>query len=95
MEMEDCKWLVLVVLLSLTEDGCRGDSPRPEVKTSLGVLRGVSMVSRGGREYALFTRIPYAEPPLGKLRFIVSAHYFVVGMQCHESRDEDNATMME
>lgn len=37
-----------------------------------GRLRGYVRNSREGREYAAFYKVPYAKPPLGKLRFKVT-----------------------
>ena len=42
------------------------------VDLDIGQLRGKKMVSRGGREYLAFIGVPYAQPPLGPLRFAVS-----------------------
>jgi hypothetical protein len=44
----------------------------PLVRLTLGKLRGVKLESRGGREYFGFYNVPYAQPPLGDLRFMVS-----------------------
>ncbi|CAH1390492.1 unnamed protein product [Nezara viridula] len=41
----------------------------PEVSTSLGRLKGAVLESRNGREYLAFTKVPFAKPPLGELRF--------------------------
>ena len=47
------------------------DKDAPEVQTSLGGLRGRWVRARGGGRVAAFTRVPYAQPPLGALRFKV------------------------
>lgn len=44
----------------------------PVRKTPLGVLEGYYMKTRGGRQISAFTAIPYAVPPVGELRFMVS-----------------------
>lgn len=45
----------------------------PEVKTSAGIVRGVyKTVPKTGEVVAVYRGIPYAEPPLGHLRFMVS-----------------------
>jgi hypothetical protein len=49
-----------------------GKNYNPLVRSTLGKLRGVKLESRGGREYFGFYNIPYAQPPLGDLRFMVS-----------------------
>ena len=41
----------------------------PLVTLPLGSLRGVAGVTERGTEYAKFTRVPFAEPPVGQLRF--------------------------
>lgn len=41
----------------------------PEVSTSLGRLKGAVLESRNGREFLAFTKVPFAKPPLGELRF--------------------------
>lgn len=43
-----------------------------EVETALGKIRGSYKVSYGGRIFAAFEGVPYAKPPIGKLRFQVS-----------------------
>src|SRR5688572_14161182 len=40
-----------------------------EVDTVQGRVRGARSVSRNGRVYAEFLGMPYAQPPLGSLRF--------------------------
>ncbi|XP_077284976.1 juvenile hormone esterase-like [Arctopsyche grandis] len=46
---------------------CIGDAP--EVKTSQGVLKGAYFNTIDGRQYAAFMSVPYAQPPIGPLRF--------------------------
>ncbi|KAJ8669923.1 hypothetical protein QAD02_001182 [Eretmocerus hayati] len=41
----------------------------PAVKTPLGTYLGYYKVSLNGRKYAAFEGIPYAQPPIGPLRF--------------------------
>jgi len=41
------------------------------VKTNDGILRGSVETSRIGRDYAKYLGIPYAQPPVGDLRFEV------------------------
>jgi len=48
-----------------------GSDARPQVHTSLGKLQGVWMTSELGSRYAAYLGVPYAQPPLGKLRFEV------------------------
>lgn len=46
-------------------------SPKEEpiVHTPLGKVRGHTMTSREGRRFFAFSGLPYAKPPVGKLRF--------------------------
>ncbi|XP_017882448.1 venom carboxylesterase-6-like [Ceratina calcarata] len=41
----------------------------PRVKTPLGAVKGYYKVSANGRQYEAYEGIPYALPPVGKLRF--------------------------
>jgi len=43
----------------------------PRVKTPLGGLRGYYKISQNDRKYEAYEGIPYALPPIGKLRFKV------------------------
>lgn len=52
-----------------------GSDERPEVHTSLGKLQGVWMTSELGSRYAAYLGVPFAQPPLGKLRFKVRTHF--------------------
>jgi hypothetical protein len=45
------------------------------VITQSGKVQGTSETSFESREYWSFRGIPYAEPPLGQLRFKVMAHF--------------------
>ncbi|XP_011157167.1 venom carboxylesterase-6 [Solenopsis invicta] len=45
------------------------DEIAPRVKTSLGGLKGYYKISHNGRKYEAYEGIPYALPPIGKLRF--------------------------
>ena len=42
---------------------------RPEVNTKNGVLLGRFRKTQGGAKFSSFTKIPYARPPTGNLRF--------------------------
>lgn len=44
----------------------------PKVKTPLGGIKGYYKVSQYGRLYAAYEGVPYARPPVGKLRFEVT-----------------------
>ncbi|XP_017753075.1 PREDICTED: venom carboxylesterase-6-like [Eufriesea mexicana] len=41
----------------------------PRASTIMGTIRGYHKISRHGRKYEAFEGIPYAQPPVGKLRF--------------------------
>lgn len=43
----------------------------PEVRIEQGVLKGKYRQTWKGRTFNSFTSIPYAQPPIGKLRFKV------------------------
>jgi len=43
----------------------------PVIKTSLGDLQGLQVKFGRERKYYAFYSVPYAEPPIGKLRFQV------------------------
>ncbi|XP_058800335.1 venom carboxylesterase-6-like isoform X3 [Phymastichus coffea] len=47
----------------------RPDDFEPRVKTPLGGIKGYYKISEYGRQYKVFEGIPYAQPPIGKLRF--------------------------
>ncbi|XP_038216933.1 venom carboxylesterase-6-like [Zerene cesonia] len=59
--------LVLLFVLAVCTSG--EEAARPEVRTPLGPLRGFHMSTRRGRRISAFTGVPYAEPPVGELRF--------------------------
>jgi len=61
--------LVLQILAALALSCVRAE--RPRVKTTLGDLEGVWQTSAKGLQYAAFMGIPYAQPPVGDLRFEV------------------------
>ena len=42
---------------------------RPEVNTKNGVILGRYRKTQSGAKFSSFTKIPYAQPPVGKLRF--------------------------
>jgi len=48
---------------------CSGSGLRPEVAIDTGVLIGKYRKTPGGSSFSSFTKIPFAEPPLGDLRF--------------------------
>lgn len=57
--------------------GCFGIQ-QPEVQTPLGRIRGEYRFALRGRKYCSYEGIPYAQPPMGHLRFEVWKHYNVI-----------------
>lgn len=41
------------------------------LNTSLGLVKGTTMLSRNGTPFYAFLGLPFAEPPVGELRFAV------------------------
>lgn len=52
-----------------------------DIEIPQGKIRGFKKISREGREYYSYYKIPYAEPPIGKLRFKVVLNHFIVNHQ--------------
>ncbi|GLV38035.1 uncharacterized protein CBL_07833 [Carabus blaptoides fortunei] len=59
---------VLLVLATFVIVGLYADD-RPLVDTANGRIQGTFKTSRKGRQYLAFEGIPYAQPPVGELRF--------------------------
>lgn len=64
-------WRSTLLVIVLTIVSYVRSENQPTVETSLGELKGYYMQTRGGRQVAAFTAIPYAVPPVGELRFKV------------------------
>lgn len=47
----------------------------PTVEIDDGRIEGIVMKSRLGKDFAAFRGIPFAEPPLGELRFLVRFYF--------------------
>lgn len=45
------------------------------LETKLGRIKGTHMYSRDGRKFHAFLGVPFAEPPIGELRFQVSYQF--------------------
>lgn len=63
-----------IVLLCLGLAVLTNSDEAPRVKTPLGGLKGYYKTSQNGRKYEAYEGIPYALPPIGKLRFKVHIH---------------------
>ena len=59
---------LLLVLAAAAAAGSQ-EQARPLVTVESGALRGLIQRSLSGRHYAAFKGVPYAEPPVGALRF--------------------------
>ncbi|XP_058800337.1 carboxylic ester hydrolase-like [Phymastichus coffea] len=57
--------LILIINLAFTYS----NTEYPSVKTPLGKIRGYYKISENGNLYEAYEGIPYARPPIGKLRF--------------------------
>uniref|UniRef100_A0A0A9X4W0 Carboxylic ester hydrolase n=2 Tax=Lygus hesperus TaxID=30085 RepID=A0A0A9X4W0_LYGHE len=60
----------IFLLASLTVGALSVNSSGPIIDTPLGQVLGWERLSRDGRWYQAWTGIPYAQPPVGKLRFM-------------------------
>jgi hypothetical protein len=63
-------WQIHKAVLFQAESEC-DPLKRIEVTVKDGTLRGTSMTSEKGRPFCVFLGIPYAQPPVGHLRFKV------------------------
>ncbi|XP_034952492.1 venom carboxylesterase-6-like [Chelonus insularis] len=59
-------YLLLLVIVGLSAEEL---SDNPKIKTSLGGIRGFYDFSSNGRKYEAYEGIPFAQPPIGDLRF--------------------------
>ena len=66
-------WTMIYSVGSLSEDS----EKHVIIKTSLGKLMGEKFQIADGSEGVQFLGVPYAKPPIGKLRFSVSIFSFV------------------
>ena len=70
-------WILQIFLFSLITliftncDGAETHSV-PIIKTTAGRVSGITEKSFFGKEYLAYYGIPFAEPPIGNLRFKVS-----------------------
>ncbi|CAH1407428.1 unnamed protein product [Nezara viridula] len=63
---------MLTALLCFVAVGHLVLGQNPQVTTSYGTMMGQVLKSRDGRDFFSFTRIPYAKPPVGERRFMIS-----------------------
>lgn len=64
--------LALALIFYYVADRKFSKKPRTKIfRITPGKIQGVISISREGREYHEFVAIPYAKPPIGKLRFEV------------------------
>ncbi|KAF2886939.1 hypothetical protein ILUMI_19235 [Ignelater luminosus] len=61
--------LHLILIINLSNYLSCSDMPAPETRIPQGVLRGQFLTTSNNRKISAFTAIPYAEPPVGDLRF--------------------------
>jgi len=67
----------LFVLLTFCALTLLGDD-NPTVIATLGQVKGSYLTSASGRKFSAFRGIPYAQPPLGSLRFKVINKFFLI-----------------
>lgn len=67
----------LFVLLTFCALTLLGDD-NPTVIATLGQVKGSYLTSASGRKFSAFRGIPYAQPPLGSLRFKVISKFFLI-----------------
>ncbi|XP_014275602.3 esterase FE4, partial [Halyomorpha halys] len=63
---------MLIVLLCVLAVGNLALGQSPVVTVSQGTMRGQILKSRDGRDFFSFTKIPYAKPPVGERRYMIS-----------------------
>lgn len=65
-------WCCIVFLVHIfVLVGCKPEILR---ETKYGKIKGLILKSRDGRSYHSYTGIPYAKPPIGRLRFKVGTY---------------------
>lgn len=69
-KMISLKLLIILTILGLTGI-VHTEEIAPRVKTPSGGIQGYYKISANGRSYEAYEGIPYAIPPVGKLRFKV------------------------
>jgi hypothetical protein len=69
--MKSCASILSLLSVCCVILQCRAEQEPTVNIPALGQLRGSQMVSFSGRKFDAFRGIPYAEPPVGNLRFRV------------------------
>ncbi|XP_066909381.1 venom carboxylesterase-6 [Halyomorpha halys] len=69
---------MLIVLLCVVAVGNLALGQSPIVTVSQGTMRGQIFKSRDGRDFFSFTKIPYAKPPVGERRYMLTGRYPVI-----------------
>ncbi|XP_075216336.1 esterase E4-like [Lycorma delicatula] len=69
MEIMRCYFVLVLVLVLVIITSCQHSSVDVLVDTPTGVIRGHVLETWTKNKYYAFKGIPYAEPPIGKLRF--------------------------
>lgn len=74
---------VVIAACLLSSNPCNGQffdflNPTIDIEIPQGKLRGSTSFARNGKKFLQFLNIPYAQPPVGSLRFEVSSlyHYY-------------------
>ena len=69
---------ILVLLFVVLVDGANNGRTGKIVSTNTGKVKGIVSLSRQHREFYSWRGIPYAEPPLGDLRYEVGVIYYAI-----------------
>ena len=64
-------YLTFIILMGISVFRCLAQEPIVNIP-GLGGIRGSQMSSSSGKTFYAFRGIPYAEPPVGELRFQVT-----------------------
>jgi len=67
--------LPIALLCLILAAQTNSDEAVPRVKIPLGGLKGYYKTAQNGRKYEAYEGIPYALPPIGKLRFKVNTSF--------------------
>jgi hypothetical protein len=75
--------LMIVLTLSTNYSSAEPDEQQPIVNVpTLGRIGGSQLSSSSGRKFHAFRAIPYAEPPVGNLRFNVRSNKIFRILKC-------------